>query len=258
MRPALHAEWTKLRTIPGPRWLLLATIALTVALSAAVTAVTTGSCAACGKDPSRLALTGVDLGQAPVVILAVLLISGEYGTGTIQTTLTVLPRRTGVLAAKAVILTATVACTGAVATLGSLLAARLIASGRGFTAAHGHPAVAQAAGPALRAAFGSTLYLVLIGLLSLGVAAIVRDSAAGIGVVLAMLYLFPLLAQSISSPHWQRLLQQIGPMSAVLAIQASNDSPSPLLGPWTGLAVTAGWAATALLTGNLLLHTRDV
>lgn len=257
MSPAVHAEWTKLRTVPGPRWLLLATVVLTVALSAAVTSVMTCDRAGCGQDATRLALTGVDLGQAPIAILAVLVISGEYSTGMIQITLAAMPRRVGVLAAKAVTLTVTVTGAGTIAVLGSLLAGRLILPGRGFTAARGHPALTLADGPTLRAAAGTILYLALIALLSLGLAAIVRDSAAGIAVVLALLYLFPLLAEAIGNAHWRRLLQQIGPMSAGLAIQSSGDLPSAPIGPWAGLGVTAAWAVAALLTGGALLHLRD-
>jgi hypothetical protein len=75
---------------------------------------------------------------------------------------------------------------------------------------------------------------------------------------LALLYLFPILAQTIADPRWQRLLQQIGPMSAGLAVQATADLPNLPLSPWAGLGVTAAWAAAALLTGSLLLHVRDV
>ena len=61
----------------------------------------------------------------------------------------------------------------------------------------------------------------------------------------------------IGNPHWQRLLQQIGPMSAGLAIQATTDLRSLPISPWAGLGVTAGWAAAALLAGGLLLRMRD-
>ncbi|MGW3446353.1 hypothetical protein [Streptomyces sp. NPDC001076] len=79
MRPAPHAEWTKLRTVRGPLWLLLATVVVTVALSAGAVSVAACGSAGCG-DPTRLSLTGVQLGQAPVVVLAVLVMATEYGT----------------------------------------------------------------------------------------------------------------------------------------------------------------------------------
>jgi ABC-2 type transport system permease protein len=112
-------------------------------------------------------------------------------------------------------------------------------------------------GPTLRATGGSILYLILIALLSLGIAAIVRDSATSIGVILGLLYLLPILSQVIGNPHGQRLLQQIAPMSAGLAIQATTNLHSLPLSPWAGLGVTAGWAAAALVAGGLLLRVRD-
>lgn len=257
MRPALHAEWTKTRTVASPLWLLLGMIAATVALSAGATSVVTCTSAGCGGDMTKLSLIGVELGQAPIAILAVLVISGEYSSGMIRTTLAAMPHRATVLAAKAITLTGVVAAAGTIAVLGSLLAGRSILPRHGFTAARGHPALSLADGPTLRATAGSILYLTLIALLSLGIAAIVRDSATSIGVILGLLYLLPILSQVIGNPHWQRLLQQIGPMNAGLTIQATTDLHSLPLSPWAGLGVTAGWAAAALVAGGLLLRIRD-
>jgi ABC-2 type transport system permease protein len=257
VRLALYAEWTKIRTVASPTFLLLGTVAATVALSVAVTSVMTCSPAGCSDDTTKLSLTGVELGQALVVILGVGVISGEYSSGMIRTTLVAMPHRVTVLAAKAVTLTGIVAAAGTIAVLGSLLAGRLILPGHGFTAAHGYPPLSLADGPTLRATIGSILYLALIALLSLGVATVVRGSATSIGIVLGLLYLFPVLSQVIGNPHWQRLFQQIGPMSAGLAIQDTTGRSGLPIGPWAGLGVTAGWAAAALLAGGLLLRMRD-
>jgi ABC-2 type transport system permease protein len=257
MRPALHAEWTKLRTVAGPVWLLLGMIAVTVALSAAATSVVTCASTACGGDLTKLTLIGVMLGQAPAAILAVLVVSGEYSSGMIRTTLTAMPHRATVFAAKAITLTGVVAVAATTAVLGSLLAGRLLLPRHGFTTAHGHPAPSLVDGPTLRAVAGSILYLVLIALLSLGIAAVVRSSATSIGVILGLLYLLPILSQVIGDPLWQRRLEQIAPMSAGLAIQATTDLRSLPISPWAGLGVTAGWAAAALVAGGLLLRERD-
>jgi ABC-2 type transport system permease protein len=257
MRDALHAEWTKLRTAPGNGWLLLAAIAATLAQSAlAVTAVSCPA-AGCGLDPAKISLTGIDLGQAVVAVLAVLAISSEYSTGMIRTTLTATPRRGAVLAAKAAIVTAVVLPAGALAVLGSVLAGRLILPARGFTAARGYPPLSLADGPVLRAATGSVLYLALIALLSLGAATAIRDSAAAIGIVLGLLYLVPVISTAVTSPHWHRRLEQISPMTAGLAIQATTGLRSLPISPWAGLGVLAAWTAAALLTGALLLRLRD-
>ncbi|MQY10819.1 hypothetical protein SRB5_09320 [Streptomyces sp. RB5] len=235
MTRALHAEWTKLRTVPGPLWLLLGAVAATVALSAGAASVVRCTSAGCGGDLTGVSLVGVRLGQAPVAVLAVLVITGEYGSGMIRTTLTAVPRRAAVLAAKAVILTGAVAVTGTVAVLGSLLAGRAILPGAGGDLTDG-------------AVAGPVLHLVLIALLGLGIATAVRDSATGIGIVLGLLYVVPLLSLAVGDPHWQRVLRRIAPMSAGLG---------PPLSPWAGLGATAGWAAAALLAGGLLLCGRD-
>ena len=81
MALALHAEWTKLRTVAGTGRLLLATVGLTIAGSAATAVVVTCPDGGCDHDPVRVSLSGIALGQAVVAILAVLSISGEHATG---------------------------------------------------------------------------------------------------------------------------------------------------------------------------------
>jgi ABC-2 type transport system permease protein len=255
---AVHAEWTKLRTVSGPGWLLAATVAVTVATGAvAAAAARCQSGAACGVDPAKLSLTGIEVGQALVAILAVLAISSEYSTGMIALTLTATPHRTAVLAAKAAVLTTLVLAAGTVSVLGSVLAGRLILPSHGFTVARGFSSLSLGDGPVLRAAAGSVLYLALIALLSLGVAAVVRESGFAIGVVLGLLYLFPILAGAVTSPSWERHLQQIAPMLAGLDIQATTGLHALPLSPWAGLGVLAAWAAGALLAGGLVLGRRD-
>ncbi|HEX2316903.1 MAG TPA: ABC transporter permease, partial [Thermomonospora sp.] len=223
MRPYLSAEWTKLRTDPVTGWLLAAVVALTVTLGVATAAAVSGP-----ADPVKTSLTGVVLGQGVVVVLAVLTVGGEYGTGMMRTTLMAMPRRMWVLTAKAILVTALVAGAGTVAVVVSLI---------------GGDAGADAA--TLRAGFGSVLYLVLVALLALGIAAAVRDSAAAVGAVLGLLYLFPLVATAVGDPDWQRRLRQAGPMDAGLAVQATTGLDRLPIGPWPGLGVLAAWAAAS-------------
>jgi len=253
----LHAEWTKLRTLPGTGWLLLAAAALTIAVSAAVDAASTCGPAGCVADPAKLSLTGVQVGQAVVAIIAVLAISGEYSTGMIRVTLTAMPRRWSVLGAKATLVGGLVLAAGTLAVLGSVLAGRLILPGRGFSLAHGYPPLSLGDGPVLRAACGSVLYLALIALLALGLGTAVRDSAVAIGLVLGLLYLFPIVASVVGNQHWQRHLEQIGPMNAGLYVQATEALNTLPLTPWQGLGVTAAWACGALLIGGLVLRLKD-
>jgi ABC-2 type transport system permease protein len=255
---ALHAEWTKLRTVAGPAWLLLGVAALTIAVSAAAIGATTcPQHQACPVDPVKLSLTGIQLGQAVVAILAVLMISNEYSSGLIRVTLAALPRRLSVLTAKAILLAAVVLVASAVAVFGSVLAGHLILPGHGFTAARGFHPVWLSYGPALRAACGSVLYLALIALLSLGVAVLVRDSAVSIGVALAVLYLFPIVLAFVGSEHWQRRLERWTPTVAGLNIQATTGLRGLPITPWAGLGVLALWAGVALLAGAVSFRLRD-
>jgi ABC-2 type transport system permease protein len=240
MGVALRAEWTKLWTLPGTAWLLFGAAAGTAGLGAlAAAACSPGECSG---DPTRTALTGLHIGQCVVAVLAVLVMGGEYASGMMRVTLAALPRRPAVLAAKAGVLSAVVLPAAAVAVPASLLSGDV-------------PSLT--AGPVLRAAAGSVLYLLLVGLLALGVATVVRQPAAAVGCVLGLLYLFPIVAMSMADPDWQRRLQKIGPMTAGQSVQATTGLDELPIGPWPGLGVLALWAAGALLAGALAFQARD-
>ena len=258
---AVHAEWTKLRTLAGTWWLLAAAVAVTIAAGVAVAGTAAlpsgGVPAGPASDPARLSLAGVTLGQAIVALLAVLAVGGEYGTGMIRVTLAATPRRLTMLTAKAVVVTGGAAAAGAVAVLGSVLAGRLILPGRGLSAANGYAVRSLGHGPDLRAAAGSVLYLALIALLALGLTTAVRDSAVATGLVLGLLYLFPIASAVVPDQTLGRHLEQAAPMTAGLWIQATAGLRSLPLTPWQGLGVLALWALGALILGAAVLRLRD-
>ena len=262
MSYSLHAEWTKLRTLASTWWLLVAAVALTIAVGAAVAAAVQCDPAGCaaastGADPAKISLTGIVLGQVVVAVLAAGVIGGEYGTGMIRVTLAATPRRLTMLAAKATVVTGWALAAGAAAAGGSILAGRLILPGRGLTAANGYVSLSLGNGADLRAVAGSVLYLALIGLLALGIATAVRDSGVAIGAVLALLYLFPIIIAVIPDHVLARHLQQLAPMTAGLYIQATTGLRSLPLTPWQGLGVLALWALGALIVGAAVLRFRD-
>jgi ABC-2 type transport system permease protein len=257
MSEALHAEWTKLRTLRGTLWMLLGILAVTVGLGAAVTASARYGSPGASPDLTRLSLTGIDLSQAVVAMFAVQAVGGEYSSGMIRVTLAAVPRRWTVLAAKAAVVGGLTLAVGAAGVAGALLAGRILLLGNGFTAAHGYQALSPADGPTLRAALGSVLYLTLVALLSLGIAAALREPAVAIGAVLGLLYLFPLIIGVVRDPAWHRHLEQIGPMTAGLEIQSTVNTAGLPISPWAGLGVLALWAAGSLGCGGLVLRLRD-
>jgi ABC-2 type transport system permease protein len=261
LRRAVRAEWTKLRTVPSLPWLLAAAVGLTVLGSAgSLASVDTSQCptpSECFEDTTKLSLTGVWLGQVAFVVLGVLAMGSEYGTGTIGSTLAATPSRRRVLLAKATAVTAVALVAGVLAVLGSLAAGRAILPGNGFTSADGYEPLSLADGPTLRAAGGTVLYLALVALLSLGVATAVRDTAGAITGVLALLYAFPIVAQLVSDPRWQHRLERYGPMEAGLSVQHTTRLDELSIAPWPGLGVLATYAGFALVSGLTLFLLRD-
>jgi ABC-2 type transport system permease protein len=261
MATALHAEWTKVRTLPGIFWLLAATAVLTVGAGVGAAAAFHCPAAGCspaatGADPAKISLTGLYLGQVLVAVLAVLAVGGEYSNGMIRVTLTAIPRRLVVLLSKAIIVAALTLAVSLAGVLGSVLAGRLLLPSRGMNAAHGYVVLSFSNFVDVRATLGSVLYLVLIGLLAFGITAAVRDSGVAIGVVLGLLFAFPLVAL-IPDHVLARHLQQASPMIAGQYIETTVGMKSLPLTPWEGLGVLALWAFGALLFGGLLLRFRD-
>ena len=194
-----------------------------------------------------------------MAILAVVTVCGEYSTGLVRLTLTAMPRRSTVLAARSLLISGLTLLAGTISVLGSLLIGRLVMPGKGFSSAHGYPSLLSLTDSSvLRAAGGSVLYLALIALLGLGVATLIRESATSIGVVLALLYLWPIIGAAVTDPHWHNRIERYAPMNAGLSVQATRDLAGMPIGPWEGLGVLAAWAAGSLLVGGLALRLRDV
>jgi ABC-2 type transport system permease protein len=246
MRDAMRAEWTKLRTLPGTGWLLLAIVVATVGISVAAAGTTTCP-RACTDDPVQTSLTGIVFGQAAVAVFAVLVLAGENAM--LSLTFAAMPKRWTVLGAKTILAGALVAVAGAVGVALSLaLSHSLLPSGL--------PVAGTAT--VIRAAAGSVLYLMLIAFLSIGIAAAVRESAVAVGIVLGLLYVLPIVATTLSDPHWQRRLHQVSPMSAGLAIQATQNLSALPIKPWAGLGVLALWSLCLFVLGGTVMKRRDL
>jgi ABC-2 type transport system permease protein len=261
-RQALHAEWTKLRTLPGTFWLLAAVSVLTIALSAGVSAAyqcTPGACspAQTGTDPAKIALAGLYLGQVLAACVGVLAVGGEYDSGMIRVTLAALPRRLSVLLAKALVALGVTLAASLVGVLGSYVAGRLLLPGSGLSAANGYLVLSLGNDTDLRAFSCAVLYLVLIALMALGITTAVRNSGAAIGTVLGLLFVFPILTAVIPDHTLARHLEQASPMTAGGYSYTTVGLKSLPLTPWQGLGVVALWAVGALLLGALVLRLRD-
>jgi ABC-2 type transport system permease protein len=148
-----------------------------------------------------------------------------------------------VLAAKSLVVTVPVLVAAAVGVVAAVGVGRLILPGNGFTDL---PSVWE--GPTLRAAGGTVLYCGLIALVSLGMAALIRDTAVAITTVVGLLYVFPTVAQFITNVRLLELIEKYAPLNAGLAVQTTLGRAA--IGPWAGLGVLALWSAAALIAGT--------
>lgn len=250
----LRSEWTKLRTVRSTMWTLGLTVVLAIGLGALATAETRAHWSTMSFverltfDPTRTSLVGVFFGQFTIGILGALVMSAEYGTGTIRATFSAIPRRPLVLVAKAIVF-------GAIA----LVVSEILAFCAYFLgqALLGAPAVhTTISSPgALRAVVGSGLYLCVLGLFSLGIATIVRHTAGAISTFIGVLLVLPLivaaLPSSIGNPIQRFLPAHIGQ-----AIVSAHTGPHSFA-PWPSLLLLCGYTIAVLLIGGFLLVRRD-
>lgn len=260
MTGALRAEWTKARSVPSTGWLLLLVVLAMVGLGLSVTG--TLRVHDCGEDPCvldtvKLSLAGVHLAQVGAAVLGVLLVTGEYATGTIAPTLAGVPRRWSVLVSKVAIVGVLVTAAAVVGVVGTLLTARAVLPRRGFTAATGYPRTTLVHDLTQRAAVGTVLYVVLIALLGVGIGMLVRDTGAAVTLVLALLLVAPVVAMLVSDTRWQDRIHRYAPMDAGLAVQATRGLTTLPIEPWHGLAILAGYAVVAVAAGGVALWLRD-
>ena len=249
------SEWTKLRTLRSTLWSLGVATVLTIGfpcLFAALTSSHWGSMSPgdrADRHPLDIALVGVNVSQLAIGVLGVLVISGEYSTGMIRASMCAVPKRLPVLWAKAGVYAAVTFALMLPAVLVAFFATQAILSRHdilqiSFT----DPGVA-------RAVVGGALYLTVVGVFTLGLGAIVRNTAGGIATFAGIMFVLPPLTLLLPS-NWNNAISPYLPDSAGRAIfQLHTGSDS--LSPWVGLALFCGYAALAVGIAAVLLVRRD-
>jgi ABC-2 type transport system permease protein len=257
---AVGAEWIKLRSVRSSAGMVVAAIAFSLLGTFLLCYGSTTEGGSPGRpgdnDIVRDSLAGVWLGQILFAVLAVLVVTSEYSTGTIRATFSAFPRRRIVLAAKTLVTGVVVLAAGLLTAAACFLLGQSLLRGNGFDYAGGYPHASLDEGPALRAVAGSALYLVGLALLALGIAAIVRHTATAITVVLALMFVPPIatsmLPEGLSEP-----LQRFSPMAGLAVQETVERSDSIPIGPWAGLAVLGAYALGALAIAAFLIRRRD-
>ena len=261
----LRSEFTKIRSVRSTYWTLLVLLAVTVGIGAAISAVSAAGWSQPPPPPppgapppppdihdaTQVSIAALlVLGQLVIVVLGALVLTAEYSTGMIRTSLIAMPRRIVLYAAKAVAFAA-VALAVSLATaftaffLGQALLART------------HYSATLAGHDVLRALIGSALYITLCGLFAFAAAAIIRNTAATITAMIGLLFVIPTLVNLL--PHsWQNDLVRWLSSSAGRAISATVGGQDPhLFFPWGQFAVFAVCTAVLLVVGGILFRKRD-
>ena len=249
-----RAEWTKLRSVRSTVWTLLATVGLAIGFGALIGAshmATWDNLDPAERlrfDPTSFSLSGLFLAQLAVGVLGVLVITSEYATGQIRATFGAAPQRLTVLAAKATTFTGVVLATGLVASFGAFWIGQRIFAGKGLDASISDPGV-------LRAVFGGALYLVGVGLLGVGVGAILRRTAGAVAALVGFLFILPIVTGFLPT-SFQESVGKYFPAQAGMAIFNVVSDPRAL-SPWVGFAVLLAYGAVALAAGAATVTRRD-
>ncbi|WP_327004059.1 ABC transporter permease subunit [Dactylosporangium sp. NBC_01737] len=251
----LRSEWTKLLSLRST-WLTLGILAVvTVGLAGAVGYGVHRSIVGGDAPPGVAQAVGagflpVDFVVLVVGVFGVLQMTGEYGTGSIRSTLTAVPRRWPVVAAKAVAQVAVTVPLMSVVCLGSFLICQA------FLGADG----ASLADPQVpRAIAGAATGLVLTGLFGLGVGTLLRHSAGAITALVAAMFVGPALLGAALPPARADDIMPFVPTVAAQAMYSIDGTGTPFhtFTPAGSAAVLAGWAVLLLLGGTLVLRRRD-
>jgi ABC-2 type transport system permease protein len=247
------SEWIKFRSLRSTWYSLGAALVVAIGLGVLFAALRGHDIASHGGigpdfDPVQLSLRGMFLAQLAVGVLGVLLITGEYSTGMIRASLSAVPRRVPVLAAKVIVFGS---ATFVVATAASLVA---FLGGQAALDSYGL-GVSLTSDGAARAVVGAGLYLVLVGLLGLGCGFALRNTGGAIATLFGLILVLPLLGQALPV-SWQNHVNRYLPLNAGTAVMATKQDPDSLT-PWAGLGVFALYAVAALAVGLVVLRRRD-
>jgi ABC-2 type transport system permease protein len=257
---ALRTEWTKLRTVRSTTWCLLATVVAGLGIGILATATEASHWRNADFidkalfDPTAISLTGLVFGQLAIGVLGVLTMSAEYGSGSIRATFAAIPRRPEVLAAKAVVFGAVALVVSEAVSFASFFVGQAILSGSTPTATLSGPEV-------LRAVIGAGLYLTVLGLMALGIAAIIRHTAGAITTFVSILLILPLIVAafpaSIGHPVGRYLPATIGSAMTSTTPRGAHADFLPAFPFWHGFAILCAYAVGTLVVGGVLMVRRD-
>jgi ABC-2 type transport system permease protein len=253
---AARMEWLKLRSLRFGPWVTLIAVASVIGVGIAVLSYYPGHWATMSAadkasfDPTNNGYAGMAIAQLAIGVAGVLVMTGEYTSGSIRSTLAAIPNRPLVLAAKAAVFGLSALVVGEVTALTAFFINQyIVLSAPATHASLGQPGV-------LRAVLMIGAYLALIGLLGLAIGAIIRHTAGAIATLVGVVLAVPLLLQAFPAS----MRDGIGKFFPMMIAENSMAAVKPVadsLSAWAGFGLLCGYVAVLLLAGGWLLTRRD-
>jgi ABC-2 type transport system permease protein len=250
----VRSEWTKFKSVHSTYWTFLVAIVLGIGLSALVSGISASHYQSdpgvrFGWDPTQRSIRPEwFLAQLAFAVLGVLTVTSEYSSGMIRTSLAAVPRRMRMMSAKLLVFGVAALAVGEVISVIAFSLGQALIHGKAPSASFGQHDV-------LRVVLGSGVYLLLIGLLGSAFALIVRHAAAGIALVVGMLFILPGIAEALPT-SWSQPIEKYWPTNAgqrLLFLHADRN----MLGPWLGFGLLALFVAVVAALAFFLLQRRD-
>ncbi|MBZ4320717.1 ABC transporter permease subunit [Streptomyces huiliensis] len=248
----LRSEWTKTKSVRSTVWTLGTGVVVTVALGALISALAKNDYENLSPkdrfafDPTFISFAGMGLGQLALIVFGVLVVANEYSTGMIRTSLAAVPQRGVFLFCKIAIATALALVVGMITSFLTFFVGQAMLGDRG--ADLGDPGV-------LRAVVGGGLYMALITMFSMGVAAMLRSPMLSLGVLMPFFFLISSILANVSATKkvGEYLPDKAG-QKVMQVVLVDDDAP---YGPWGGFAIMVLWVAASLVGGYVVLKKRD-
>jgi ABC-2 type transport system permease protein len=250
-RRLVRSEWTKFRSLRSSWWTIATSTALMVGVGVAISAAAAAEqkSSAVPADVAARGGIGSIFAQLALGTLAVLLVSGEYGTGMIRSSMTAVPKRLPVLWAKLAVYVAVVFPVTLAASLVTFLLGQIV------WRAHGRPPTSLGADGVAPIVIGASLYLTVAGVCAIAIATLLRSTAGAISAMVGLFFVLPTAwgAMPASIAEAGRFL----PSNAGAALPRLATTAHPLP-PWTGFGLLCGYAVVLLGLAAWRLRRADV